>query len=134
MPTALPSATEHEYQNAERTLWRRIVVAMVIAAPISAAVFAALTAAAASMAGVALAGPAAAGAVIGVLAGLFWGMWIAVCVGVADFERLEGHPHKKKRGLEAPSPTRQLGAFAAPKPLPHPQSDRARRPQHSRSA
>ena len=135
MPTALPAATEHEYQSAERTLWRRIVVAMVIAAPIGALVFAVLTAAAASMAGVALAGPAAAGAVIGVLGGVFWGMWGAVCAGVAEFERLEGHPHKtKKRGADEPSPRRQARAFAVREPLRYPQSDRARRQRHSQSA
>jgi phage-related baseplate assembly protein len=97
MSTALPAATEHEYQRAERTLIRRIVVAMAVAAPIGALVFAVMTGATASIAGVSVAGPAAAGAVIGVLAGVFWGMWIAVCASVAEFERLEGHPHKKKR-------------------------------------
>jgi hypothetical protein len=70
---------------------------MAVAAPIGALVFAVMTSAAAAIGGVSVAGPAVAGAVVGVLGGVFWGMWVAVCASVAEFERLEGHPHKKKR-------------------------------------
>jgi hypothetical protein len=96
-PTVLPTATELEYQEAERTLWRRIVVWMAVGAPLGALTFAALTGAAAQIAGVGLEGPILAGAVIGTLAGLFWGMWAGVCVSVAKFEELEGHPHQPRQ-------------------------------------
>ena len=96
VPVPLPSVSEAEYQSAERGMMHRIGRSTAVTIPAAIVFFGTLLVIAASIAGVSVVPAAAAGAVIGLLAGVFAGMWVGVCMSAAEFERLEGHPHRPR--------------------------------------
>ncbi len=68
---------------------RRIVIATLVAVPLCALLFAGLVALAATIAGVSVVMPIVAGAGVGMLAGLFCGMWTGVVLSVNEVEVVE---------------------------------------------
>jgi hypothetical protein len=94
-PVPLPYAAVADYEAAERAMVRRMRRDTLLATPITMLFFATVLGVAASVAGASVVGAAGAGAVIGLLGGLFVGVWAGVVGSVASFEELEGHPHRK---------------------------------------
>jgi hypothetical protein len=74
---------------AEHRLVHRVFISMAIVIPILTAFTALLVFAAARIAGVPAVGPTAMGAGIGVLSGVFFGMWAGVVASVSDIEHVE---------------------------------------------
>jgi hypothetical protein len=75
---------------------RRIRRATLFATPITMLFFATVLGIAAWAADASVLGAAGAGVVIGLIGGLFVGVWAGVVRSVATFEELEGHPHRKR--------------------------------------
>lgn len=77
---------------AEDHLLHRVLVAMIIAIPICVVVFVALLDVAMAFAGDSVLVPSAMGAGIGVLAGVFFGMWAGFVGSVKELDRVDlGH-------------------------------------------
>ena len=84
---------EHADTLAERRLVRRVLVWIGILVPIGAGFFALLIFIASRMGGVPSGAPVAMGAGIGVLSGVFFGMWAGVVASVSDIEHVEHEDH-----------------------------------------
>lgn len=78
-------------QQLAHNMTRRIVIATLAAVPLCALLFAGLVALATTMAGVSVVMPIIAGAGVGMLAGLFCGMWTGVVLSVNEVEAVERH-------------------------------------------
>ena len=103
-----PSVRQLEIEDlhAEQRLLRRMVIVLAIVVPVGAAFFAALMYTAARMAAVSTGPPVAYwGAGIGVLAGIFFGMWAGVVASVHDIERTEARETCREVDLSAANGT-----------------------------
>ena len=94
-----PFDVEHEMRSrndrallAERHLVHRALLASALSIPIGAAFFALLVLVAVRLSSVPAGAPVAMGAGVGVLAGLFFGMWVGVVASVDELEHVE-HDH-----------------------------------------
>lgn len=74
---------------AERHLVRRMIIGVAIMVPAGAALLALVVGLAVVSTGAPIAGPIAIGAGTGVLAGIFWGMWLGFVASASEFEELE---------------------------------------------
>ena len=98
----LPPAAPEEL--AEQHLMHRILVATAIAVPVGAVVLAALVGGATAISGQPAALSALMGAGIGVLAGVFFGVWAGFVASIRELDDVDLPVHR--RSVEATSPRR----------------------------
>jgi|1185.fasta_scaffold1950144_1 hypothetical protein len=105
-PSARAERAELRRATAEGRMVQRVLFWMLVIIPVCAGLFALLVFIATRVGGVPSGTPVLMGAGIGVLAGVFFGMWVGVVASVHDVEHLDLAPLPE---LERPAPENDAG-------------------------